>query len=188
MAADAVKNTSDVMKSSKVSAGSDYWSTDAQLRLGLESMIKALSGISFGSKPSAKPSDEEIKAKVDAAMKKDPRMVILLMNCGDETAGVTLGAGTGSHYADVPFKPGKYVLSNQKGKKGEFSVMMHLKPASGYETYQLTEPGVLTLTQFDSNGVAGTYSFKAQQQLKPTKKNIVVNGSFSLRCRGGSCH
>jgi hypothetical protein len=52
-------------------------------------------------------------------------------------------------------------------------------------TYRLSEPGILELSQFDAKGLTGTFSFQAKG-LKPGLA-VTVSGKFHFDCRGEKC-
>src|SRR4051794_10328884 len=58
--------------SGAISIGTEYWYSDDELRMALATMVR-IGG--------DKPSKEEVDRKVDEAMKKDPRLWLLMMNC-----------------------------------------------------------------------------------------------------------
>jgi hypothetical protein len=164
----------------KLTASTDYWLSDAQLHMAVETMQ------SLGKRLS--PADKQ--RKLDEAMKKDPRFMLLLINCLSDDGGVILTASEASKYADVPMKPASYPIvptDQVKAKAGELTAMFHLGGGAGKrETYVVTAPGKLTLTQFDRKAIAGTFTFKAEQRGK-APKHITVTGSFNYRCSGDAC-
>src|SRR5690242_18796912 len=93
----------------KLSAGSEYWMTEDELRNAIATMV------SFGDKR----SKEEIDRKVDEEMKKDPRLWLLMMNCSTDEAFVNLSPSSSSKSADIPFGPHAYVIASDP-KAGEF--------------------------------------------------------------------
>jgi hypothetical protein len=144
--------------------GSDYWLTDDEIR----SAVSVLSGLGNNA------SDAEKKKAVDAAMKADPRLYLLILNCisgsGDAKNSLSLLPSGSSKYADVPFKPGQYTipkggLLGGADKPGEFSVLVSL----GKDAYQVSEDGKLNITKFDKTGIAGSFSFRstAAQRRRP---------------------
>jgi hypothetical protein len=156
-----------------MSAGSDYWLSEDDLR----SAIKTMTGL-FNKK-----SAEEKAREVEEGMKKDPRLVVLLMSCGvDNVGSVILGSGN-SPYADVPYGPGKYDIVNDKKNGKQFSLMFSLRQDGQHYFFKLAEPGVLDITRFDKTGLAGTFAFKAVAK----DKNVEVAGSFDYACSGSKC-
>ena len=158
--------------------GSDYWLSDDELRKALEFL--------------ASGSGDQKKKEVDEAMKDDPRFFILLVNCipGDEEQGsLTLSPSADAKYADVPFKPGEYVIA-QGGVLGstknakEFSVLL----STDQETlWKVSEDGALKITKWDSSGIKGSFNFKAEEAfgMDTTPKTINVSGSFDFPCADG---
>jgi hypothetical protein len=166
------------VKQGKLTASTDYWLSEAQLHMAVETMQ------SLGKKQS--PADKQ--RKLDEAMKKDPRFMLLLINCLSDDGGLILSASEASKYADMPMKPASYaIVPTDHPKAGELTAMFHLGGgAAKRETYVVTAPGKLTLTQFDRKAIAGTFTFKAEQRGKPPK-HITVTGSFNYRCSGDAC-
>lgn len=158
--------------------GSDYWLSDDELRKALEFL--------------ASGSGDQKKKEVDEAMKDDPRFFILLVNCipDDENKGsLTLSPSSEAKYADIPFKPGDYVIA-QGGVLGStddrkaFSVLLATDQES---LWKVSEDGMLKITKWDSSGVKGSFSFKAEEAFGagPTPKEISVSGSFDFPCAAG---
>lgn len=158
----------------KAMATTDYWMTESQLRMGLET----LAGLD------SKKSKAEIAAKVDEGMKKDPRFMLLLINCGAEAGSINLGPHNDSKYADVPMKPAKYAIASP-AKEGEFNAMINLRPPGGHDSFTVSEPGTLELTKFDLTGIAGTIALKAKSL--DGKKSIELHGTFDFSCVGEAC-
>jgi hypothetical protein len=158
----------------KIGATTDYWMSDGEIRMGLA----ALAGFS-------KKSQHDIADEVDAEMKRDPRFMLLLVNCSVEGQGFfNVSPANGSRYEDVPFKPGRYALvTNQDVKPGEFRVMLSIQPGGKHEGFSVSEPGTIELTRFDETGIAGTFSFNAKSY---AGKAVAVTGSFDYGCLGGA--
>jgi hypothetical protein len=161
----------------KLAASTDYWLSDGQLRMALSAMQGAGSKLTPG----------ERQRKVDEGMKKDPRLMVLLLSCLSDDGGIILSPSAGSKYADVPMKPGSYaIVPAGRTKPGEFTAMFHLAMRGKRESFSVAEPGKLVVTRFDRKGITGTFRFKAEQRGKIGKK-VDVNGSFSYACTGESC-
>lgn len=161
----------------KLAAVTDYWMSDAQLRTAL--------GVTENLGSKATPAEKQ--RKVEEAMKKDPRFMLLVINCLTDDGGVVLSASSPSKYASVPFKPASYAIASEGAKAGEFIPMFHTGSGAGKRVgYRLAEPGKLTLTQFDRKAIAGTFTFKAESRGKDTK-HVTVTGSFRYSCKGDAC-
>jgi len=162
----------------KLGASTDYWLSDAQLRMAVETMQNL--GKKLG------PADKQ--RKLDEAMRQDPRFMLLLINCLSDDAGLMLSASGQSKYADVPMKPASYpIVPAGRARAGELTAMFHLGGgASKRETYVVAAPGKLTLTRFDREAIAGSFAFKAEQRGK-APRHITVTGSFHYRCSGDAC-
>ncbi len=159
----------------RASAATDYWMSDEDVRDGIKMMVGVLS----------KKSDAEIAQEVDAQMKKDPRLVLLLLNCGDADNFLNFGPGVQSRYADVPFKPGRYRIANGERSPGDFSAMIGLKPNGERGFYELAEPGVFEITRFDRSAIVGTFHLKVKRP--DSAQTLVVDGAFDYGCKGRSC-
>jgi hypothetical protein len=88
---------------------------------------------------------------------------------------------SGSKYANVPFKPGKYRIVSRGAKPGDFTVMARL--SSGGEKgvhLNVTEPGTLELTQFDAKALKATFSFKAEGK----DQKVSLSGTMFAPCKG----
>lgn len=84
-------------------------------------------------------------------------------------------------------KPASYaIVPNRKTRPSEFTSMFHLVRSGSRESYSVSEPGKLSLTQFDRKGIAGTFSFKAEQRGKEPRR-IAVTGAFKYHCLGDAC-
>jgi hypothetical protein len=157
----------------KMSVGSEYWYTDDELRGALGTMTR-IGG--------DKLSKDEVNRKVDEAMKKDPRLWLLLINCSTDDGFLNLSASNSSTSKDVPFGPHTYVIASDP-KAGEFSTMLSIK--QGKRTgLGLAAPGKLEITKFDTTGITGTFAFEAETR---DKSAATVKGSFDFGCAGRKC-
>lgn len=161
----------------KLAAVVDYWLSDSELRTALGVLV------GFDSKASA--ADKQ--RKLDEAMKKDPRFMLVVINCLTDDGGLVLSASGPSRYADFPMKPGTHpIVPTTAPRAGDVTAMFHLTTAGKRDSYTVAEPGKLVLTQFDRKGIAGSFTFKAQGRGK-TPRHIEVAGKFSYACSGGAC-
>jgi hypothetical protein len=155
--------------------GTDYWLKEEEIRAALNAL--------------ATGSDAEKKQQVDEQMAEDPRIMLLILNCGSAGAenSISLLPSNDSKYADVPFKPGEYTIPSGQafvsaGKPGEFAALLSLKEAS----YSVSEPGKLTISKFDKSGIAGSFQFGAAEVFaEGTPKKVQVQGTFDFPCAGG---
>ena len=156
-------------------AQSDYWISDKHMRelIGVKK--------SFGKKL----SPAELQTVVDAEMKKDPRLQALFVSCGDKNGSLFFQEAAGTKYANVPFKPGKYVL-DPNGAAGTFNPNLTIGFGANADLFKASTAGVLELSQFDSRGVAGTFSFKAVKRFGGDEQIDVV-GTFKYSCEGDTC-
>jgi hypothetical protein len=188
-------------------AATDYWMTEAELRMALSALNGALAstktllhqkgvGATRGDiekaalKGAKGPTSDEREKQTDEAMKKDPRLMLLLMACRSDTVRLTLAPASKSKYANVPFKPARYSLvPDASAKPGDFVAMLLVQQGGQSAVYHVASPGRLELTQFDTRGITGTFSFSAEQAYgkrgQPPKK-LALKGSFSFPCVGGS--
>ncbi len=153
----------------KVSFATDYWLTDGELKTALSVMV------GLGDKDKG---DKD--AKVAEAMKKDPRLFVFIMNCGDDDVSVSLLPGKGSRYADIPHAPKKYVVT-KGATAGQFAAMLNV----GNGNFSVKGPGTLEVTRFDSSRIEGTIAFEAEERFGE-KRNIKVAGTFAFDCVGSS--
>ena len=160
-------------RQSRISAATDYWMTDDQLRMGLA----AMAGIGAG----GKQSYEANAAAAEAAMKKDPRMFLLTLVCGNEQAQIQLEPAPGSHYADVPYGPKQYHLTMNGPKPGEFGARLVIKQQDQRLAFVPTD-GTLDITKFDKTGIAGTFHFTGKNV--GGDHTITADGSFDYACMG----
>ena len=161
----------------KLAASTDYWLSDAQLRMALATMQSI----------DNKLTPAEKQRKVDEGMKKDPRFMVLLISCLSDEGGVIFSPASGSKYAHVPMKAGSYsIAASGRTRPGEFTAMFHIATRGKRESYTVAEPGKLVVPRFDRKGITGTFSFKAEQRGKGSKK-VDVNGSFNYVCTGEAC-
>ncbi|HET9987585.1 MAG TPA: hypothetical protein VFQ65_03680 [Kofleriaceae bacterium] len=158
----------------KAMATADYWQTDEQLR----SALHVLAGLD------SKKSKDAVDAEVDAEMKRDPKFMLLLINCGADLGSINLGPGKASKYADIPFKPGKYPIASD-AKAGEIGAMIMLRPPGKHNSFKVSEPGTLELTKFDATGITGTFTIKAKSH--DDKQAVEIKGSFDYPCVGAAC-
>jgi hypothetical protein len=158
----------------KAMATADYWQTDEQLRSALHVLASL----------DSKKSKDAVDAEVDTEMKRDPKFMLLLINCGAENGSINFGPGKDSKYADVPFKPGKYAIT-VKPKAGEISTMINLRPPGAHASLEVSEPGTLDITKFDATGITGTFTMKAKTF--DGKKAVEIKGSFDYPCVGAAC-
>jgi hypothetical protein len=157
----------------KVMAASEYWMSDEELRMALGTFVR-LGG--------DKPSKAEIEHQIDEAMKKDPRLWLLMLNCSTDDGFLHLGASNGSKSSDIPFGPHTYAIANEP-KAGEISVMFSTKRGKS-TSYHLAAPGKLEITKFDATGITGTFGFEADTN---DKSRVTVKGSFDYGCTGRKC-
>ena len=157
----------------KVSAGTEYWMSDEELRSALGTFAR-LGG--------DKLSKEAVERKIDEGMKKDPRLWLLIVNCKSDDGFLNLSASNSSKSSDVPFGPRTYVIASDP-KAGEFGAMFMIERGK-HTSYHLAAPGKLEITKFDASGIAGTFSFEAEAS---DKSRVTVQGSLDFGCSGRKC-
>jgi hypothetical protein len=157
----------------KVSAGTEYWMSDEELRSALGTFAR-LGG--------DKLSKDAVERKIDEGMKKDPRLWLLLVNCKSDDGFLNLSASNSSKSADIPFGPHSYVIAGDP-KAGEFGAMF-MTERGKRTSYHLVAPGKLEITKFDASGIAGTFSFEAEAS---DKSHVTVQGSLDFGCSGRKC-
>jgi len=161
-------------QNARMSAGSEYWMTDEELRGALAMMVR-IGG--------DKPAKEEVDRKVDEAMKKDPRLWLLIMNCSTDDGFLNLGASNSSKSSDIVFGPHTYVIASDP-KAGEFGAMFSIK-RDKHTGYHLVAPGKLEITKFDASGITAGFGFEAESRDK--SQHVTVRGSFDFGCAGRKC-
>jgi len=152
-------------QSAKIGAATDYWLSDLDLEEVIESFVR--------------PGQDRAK-KVVLGMRKNPRFVILLLNCKTDEGSLFVQPAPKSIYQDVPRKPNSYkIVVERKAAPGQF-VVSSLKVGKDY--YRVTE-GHLDLKKFDFERVAGTFSLKAAPlKLEDKGKDINLAGAFNFPC------
>jgi hypothetical protein len=55
-------------------------------------------------------------AKLAEALRKDPRLTVLVVNYGGDGMDLNIGVGAETTYADLPFAPGKYRVGEGRGE------------------------------------------------------------------------
>lgn len=151
-----------------VSAASDYWLSDEDLRTEL------------GRTAAVFATDAEAKRKLDTHMAADPRLMVLRLSCLTAEGGVILMTPERAHYRDVPFTPGTYAISAgdmaSAGPREFVAQTVRNGPLDYFHALQ----GTLSLTRFDATGVAGSFSLSAQSA--DSNARIEVKGTFDLPC------
>jgi len=161
----------------KLTAATDYWMSEAQLR-GALAQLAGLGG---------KLSKPEQARKVDDAMKRDPRFMLLSITCLADGGGVILSAARGSKYADLPFAPQTYAIApSLEAKPGELTAMVHLVVDGKRESFAVKRPGKLVLTQFDGTGIAGSFTLEADAR-GAAPRHVSLTGQFHYACSGEAC-
>ncbi len=151
-------------------AGTDYWMTPEEI----DKADEMLAGME---KDKAKAA-----ARLAESRKADPRLMLLLINCGGDKVSLSLMPSGKARYKDVPFAPGKYPIvpgAQADAKPGEFFVMMSID-----HQHFFTEPGTLDITRFDPGGIAGTFEFGASHTDHQSKveQKVRVKGKFDFVC------
>ncbi len=157
--------------------GTEYWMSEDEIKEALEFL--------------ATGSEDEQKQQVEEAMKEDPRLYILLLNCTsteDRGQNITFSPSAEARYADVPFEAGDYVIpvgglfGGTEGAK-EFGILFGVE---GDDLWKVSEAGEFKITRWDNEGIAGTFNFKAEEALADgTPKKVSVEGSFDFDCSFG---
>lgn len=132
--------------------GSDYFMNEAETRQALKMFVG--------------------EAKVEEAMRRDPKLYTLIVNCGVDDLNLNFGSGTDSTYADIPFGPKKYEVGNKKGQIAmlgsvqKYAKFFRAKPGSWFE-----------ITKFDGSGLQGTFELVIDGDIKGK-----VRGKIDYRC------
>lgn len=140
--------------------------------------------------PSAAGSDYWFLTDDELDAGTEPTFFILILNCvsgqGETKNSVSFLPANGTTYADMPFAPGEYAIPaggvlGADGEPGDIAVLLTL----GTTTYSVSDAGQLKATRWDKTGIAGSFSFKAEEANATPPKKISVEGTFDFRCSGG---
>ena len=157
----------DPMKGPHVSGGTAYWMTDSELKSS-NAKLKQVTGN---------------KMQVD----RDDSLALLTVSCRNDDITFMLTPAQKSKRANIPFKPGRYRIADQRAAKpGDFTVALYLTDKGESKAFGLSSPGQLELTQLDARGVTGKFSFPVKE-LYGTGTTATVTGSISLKCKGTAC-
>ena len=154
-------------RAANVGAATDYWFSDLDLKEVIESFVG--------------PGEDKAR-KLVLGMRKNPRFVILLLNCMADEGRLFIRAAPKSTYQDVPRKPWSYKIAPERtAAPGQF-VASAVKVGKAY--YRVTD-GQLDIKKFNFEGVAGTFSFRAAPfKLEDKAKVINLEGAFNFPCIG----
>ena len=136
--------------------GSDYFMNDEELRKAVAIFSRDKS--------------------VEEAMKQDPKVYTLVVNCSGGGRNLNCLPSADSKYADVPFGPKKYELAGLMGNKpGFMTVMMSV------DNKMLSrEPGGhFEITKFDKTGLVANFAFEAKDEAGGA---VDVKGTIDYRC------
>lgn len=128
-------------------------------------------------------SDEEHQKYVDA--KAPPLEIVCSVpnDNGEAEIAVTLSPAQGLGEANVPYAPGKYPVvprsADPNAPQGFWVFPLFYGPAMFEAT-----GGTLTITRFDTNGVAGSFQAQGTEQFG-SGRMLVIEGTFDMPCRGG---
>lgn len=132
--------------------GSDYFMNEEEIRQALKTFVG--------------------EAKVEEALRRDPKIYTLIVNCGVDDLNLNFGAGADSTYADIPFGPKKYEVGNRKGQ------IAMLGSVQKYEKYFRAKPGSwFEITKFDGSGLQGAFELVIDGDLKGK-----VRGKIDYKC------
>lgn len=136
--------------------GSDYFMNDQEIQEAVKFLSRGKS--------------------VEEAMKQDPRVYTLVVNCSGGGLNLNFLPSADSKYADVPFGPKKYELAGLMGNKpGFMTVMMSID-----NKMLRREPGGhFEITKFDKTGLVANFAFKAKDEAGGA---VDVKGTIDYRC------
>ena len=127
-------------------------------------------------------NEEERKKLVEM---KNP---MLEFGCSAEDANgqMEISVGASTMYmsqAEFPFGPGTYqIVEGGSDKYGNEPHFIYGSFLNGDATLWSTK-GTLTITRFDDQGIAGSFSLEAQDRMQP--RTVKIEGTFDMPCRGG---
>lgn len=112
-----------------------------------------------------------------------------IINCDGDGGSVSFFASNDATADSIPFGPATYTLNPANGalgasSEGPISVMFVL--ADSETNWGVAEPGVLEITAFDDDHIAGTFDFTATDVLYDlagveSEGTVRVTGSFDYR-------
>jgi hypothetical protein len=168
-----VLNGSVAQHDGRAGVSTDYWFTDDELRTILRTTMRTVD---------RKKSETELDSKLEAAMKQDPRFMLLMINCIADAGSLTLSASPRSTYADIPYRPGTYtVRKTSDAKPGELTAMFSIK---GNDTAYRVASGSVAISKFDGTGLTG--SLKLELKSFDGSKTVHVTGNLDYPCFGMS--
>lgn len=156
----------DPRKGPHVTGGTAYWMTDTQLN----------------------SSNAELKRVTGNKMQldRDDPLALLTVGCNNEDVTFMLSPAQKSKRANVPFKPGRYRLAEERAAKpGDFTALLYLIEKGEPKAFTLSGSGQLELTQMDARGVAGKFSFPVKESFGT--RTATVTGTISVKCKGTAC-
>lgn len=106
-----------------------------------------------------------------------------ILNCGSGAGLVTFAAGDLANEQTVPLGPGTYELPAATSGVGPNTVMsggISIDESDG-PLWGLGDGGVLVITEFDEDHIAGNFDFTASDVLSGTDDELQVTGTFDYR-------
>lgn len=156
----------DATKGPRVTGGTAYWMTDTQLNSSNAELKKATGN----------------KMQLD----RDDPLALLTLGCNNQDVTFMLSPAQKSKRANVPFKPGRYRLAEERAAKpGDFTVALYLTEKGEPKAFGVSGAGQLELTQMDARGVAGKFSFPVKESFGT--RTATVTGAISVKCKGTAC-
>ncbi|MBK7539776.1 MAG: hypothetical protein IPI49_31385 [Myxococcales bacterium] len=111
-------------------------------------------------------------AKVEEAMKHDPKLMLLVVNCSVDDLALNFGAGAASTYADFPFGPKKYEIGNRKGQLAMMGGLDNFK-----KMFRAQPGGTFEITRFDGVGLTATFEIPISGDI-----NGKLRGKIDYKC------
>jgi hypothetical protein len=102
---------------------------------------------------------------------------------GELEISLTLAARGGLTEATVPYSPGTYPIVPRKTGADAPKGFWAWPFLYGEAMFEATS-GTLTITRFDTQGVAGSFHVEGAEQLG-AQRRLVLDGTFDMPCRGG---
>jgi hypothetical protein len=128
--------------------------------------------------------DEDHQKLVDATL---PAMEL---NCSFKNAdgayeiSLNIASRGGIGEADVPYGPGTYPIV-PRSKDSNAPKGFWVYPLMYGESIFEATGGTLTITRFDTNGIAGSFHVEGAEHMTGTRA-ISIDGTFDVPCRGGA--
>ncbi len=112
-----------------------------------------------------------------------------IINCPGDQGSVSFGSNASADESDIPFGPATYTLNpatNRFGGNPDDPIAVLFTLTDSETNWGVSEPGVLEITAFDDEHIAGRFEFTATDLLydlggSESEGTVRVTGSFNYR-------